>query len=86
MVPKDVKFDAPAYYQITVVGRISPELIEKFGTINLRVDKDQAKKISHLNVLVKDQAQLAGILTSLYNNHHVILSVECVNCEVEDTV
>lgn len=71
-----IKFDKPAYYRIIVSGEIDDQLIAFLELINKRVIRKGVSKITKLEIHVKDQAMLSGVLNTLYDNRHCIISVQ----------
>ena len=72
-------FDQQACYRIQVQGRLDESWAERFYGLSLEVRKDEENKyISTLTGSLSDQAALAGLLSSLYDMHLTILTVEMV--------
>lgn len=72
-----LEFDGPAIYKITVQGLISKRLSENFA--GMQITTEQQKNSGPITILtgrVQDQAELAGVLNSLYETHVSIISVE----------
>lgn len=79
---KHLKIWAPASYRIEVEGEIGKGWIDQFG--NMRITTRTRKDTSIVSILVgrvRDQAELSGLLNSLYDNHLPILSVELLEDE-----
>ncbi len=75
--------DKPATYRIVLQGNLEKGWSDYAGglTISTRQDENQ-NPITILVGQVKDQAMLMGILTNVYNWHHLpLLSVECISIE-----
>lgn len=70
------KFDQPALYEISIKGFVESGLMEIINPIECLEDFCLGGPISSLKVLVKDQAQLSGILNALYDSRLTILKVE----------
>jgi hypothetical protein len=74
---KGLKPWTPATYRITVEGHLDETWSERLGgmriTTSTRVDKTT---VSALVGPMRDQAQLSGVLNTLYEMHLPILSVE----------
>ena len=69
-------FSAPGRYRIEVQGALSPGWFDRFGA--MRVSSPPVKAAPLVTVLqgqVSDQAELAGILNTLYELHLTLLSV-----------
>ena len=70
---------SPAVYRIVVQGRLDLRLSERLagmGIVN-RIDEDGAPE-SVLSGRLTDQAQLSGVMNTLYELHRPILRVEIV--------
>jgi hypothetical protein len=72
-----IKFEKPGKYRIVVQGRLDDSWSDRLAgmtisTSNLENDKPTTLLIGHL----RDQAQLSGVLNSLYELHLPILLVE----------
>jgi hypothetical protein len=73
----DISFDVPATYRIIVKGRIDQLWCEDLGGMDIRIESPENEPaITILNGLVRDQAELMGIMNSLYELHMTVLSVE----------
>lgn len=79
---KPIKIWAPATYHIEVDGAVGKGLADCFGDMRIttRARKDNSI-VSALVGRVRDQAELSGLLNSLYENHLAILSVELLEDE-----
>jgi hypothetical protein len=74
-------FDKPGNYRIRVQGILNESWSERLGGLRItagRVD-DQDGPVTELFGKVLDQAELAGLLNSLYELHMTLLSVEYLN-------
>ena len=70
-------FSAPGYYRIEVQGHLSQDWFDRFGA--MQVDEYSQEADDDVTVLqgrVSDQAQLSGILNTLYELHLPLLAVE----------
>jgi len=76
---KTIKFSGPADYKIIVQGRLTSEFLNFFNVLNIfpEENSENGNFITKLTVSVKDQAELAGLLNSLYEWRYLILLVEC---------
>ena len=73
----DISFDGPASYRIIVKGRIDPLWSEDLGGMDIRIQaREYEPAITMLTGQVQDQAELMGIMNSLYELHMTVLSVE----------
>lgn len=71
-----VHFDQPAIYQIMVVGKLDKSWSERL--VNMQVSLEDAcdqKNTYSLIGKLKDQAELNGILNTLYDLHLTIISI-----------
>ena len=69
-------FQGNAVYQIAVEGKIEPFLLQILnGQLELRGAESNGKQVSLLLGRVEDQAELSGILNTLYNHRLTIISV-----------
>ncbi len=77
---KKFSFSQPGYYRIRVQGFLDKKWSERLGGFHITTSKtgDQ-KTISLLEGQVRDQAELAGVLSTLYQRHLTLLSVEHLN-------
>jgi hypothetical protein len=82
--PKSKKrfaFDRPGNYRIRVLGYLDKRFSERLGGLRIKAcnQKDQDGPVTELVGKVRDQAELAGLLNTLYELHMTLLSVECLN-------
>lgn len=69
--------DMPAIYRICVLGGIDVEYAERFwGMKSSPIEQAGEPEQTVLVGKVSDQAALVGILNSLYNSGHTVVSVE----------
>ncbi len=75
---KRFAFDRPRNYRIRVLGLLDKSWSEKLGGLRITASslKDQKEPVTELVGKVCDQAELAGLLNSLYELHLTLLSVE----------
>ncbi|MGD8714609.1 MAG: hypothetical protein PVG70_08725 [Desulfobacterales bacterium] len=78
---KGFAFDRPGNYRIRVLGYLDERLSERLGGLRIKESnlKDQESTVTELVGKVRDQAELAGLLNTLYELHMTLLSVECLN-------
>jgi len=77
MTSKAAQFSAPGNYRIKVQGQLRPDWSDRFGA--MQIFSPPAEADSAVTVLlghVSDQAELAGILNTLYELHLPLLSVQ----------
>ena len=79
---KRIKLWTPATYRIEVDGHLDASLTDRLAGMQItsRERADQTT-VSTLLVRIRDQAELSGVLNSLYDLHLSILKVEVVNGE-----
>jgi hypothetical protein len=76
---RDIDFGGPATYRIVVKGELGPDWSDRLG--GLAVTRTEQTGNSPHTVLVgriRDQAELNGVLETLYSLHLPILRVEQV--------
>jgi len=75
---KKYLFDRPGNYRIRVQGHLDESWSDRLGGLRITASspKDQEGSVTELVGQVLDQAQLAGVLNSLYEMHLTLLSVE----------
>ena len=81
--PEDRKrfaFDRPGIYRIRVLGVIDQRWSERLGDLRISTSspQDQEGPVTELVGRVRDQAELAGILNTLYESHLTLVSVSMV--------
>jgi hypothetical protein len=78
-------FDSAATYRIRVSGRIAPNRSDWFqGMVIHRLSHGREPAMTLLEGELVDQAALAGVLTTLYELHLPVLSVECLSAGSEE--
>jgi hypothetical protein len=77
---KRIKLWTPATYRIEVEGHLDASLSDRLAGMKItsRERADQTT-VSTLLGRIRDQAELSGVLNSLYDLHLSILKVEMVN-------
>jgi hypothetical protein len=77
---KNFSFNRPGNYRIRVQGFLDKKWSERLGGLRITTSKtgDQ-KSVTVLQGRVSDQAELAGVLSTLYQRHLTLLSVEHLN-------
>ena len=78
---KKFSFERPGNYHIRVLGSLEESLSGRLGNFRITTGrlKDQERSVTDLLGSVRDQAELAGILETLYEMHLPILLVEYQN-------
>ena len=73
---KPAQFSAPGNYRIEVQGALRPGWTDRFGAMRIYSPPPKASPlVTVLQGHVCDQAELAGILNTLYELHLPLLSV-----------
>jgi hypothetical protein len=78
---KSFPFNRPRNYRIHVLGSLDESWSDRLGGLRITAcsQKDQEGSVTELFGKVRDQAELAGLLDSLYELHLTLLSVEYLN-------
>ena len=76
-------FNKPGKYRIRVLGLLDNSLSDRLGGLQLMHGSLQHKKgsITELVSVVRDQAELSGVLETLYELHMTLVSVEMLEDE-----
>jgi len=79
---KKITFGEAVRYRIAVQGRISADTAGRLGRMEV-VDAGSAVRagITVLEGLMRDQAELSGVLNTLYDSHFPILEVKALGIE-----
>jgi hypothetical protein len=79
---KRYSFDRPGNYRIRVEGFLDKKWSARLGGLRITASKagDQ-KSVTVLEGLMRDQAELTGVLNALYQCHLTLLSVEHLNSD-----
>jgi len=79
---KAANFSAPGNYRIEVQGQLRPDWSDRFGAMRIFLPPPEADStVTVLQGHVIDQAELAGILNTLYELHLSLLSVQYLDDE-----
>jgi len=82
---KSIKFNGPAYYTISIQGSMSDKILSYFEGIKIKSEKkSDTTIITTVECRIKDQAELSGIINSLYEWGYPILRVECEGKDIKD--
>lgn len=74
---KPIPFDRPGTYRIKVLGQIDLTWIDYLQGLTIcQVTEEADSHVTTLEGELSDQAALAGVLSTLYEMHLTILSVE----------
>ena len=84
--PEDRKrfaFDRAGNYRIRVLGFLDESWSERLGDLRITASsrEDQEGPVTELVGKVRDQAELAGILNTLYESHLTLVSVSMLEGE-----
>ena len=76
---KKLKLGEPADYRIEIQGHLDKSWSGRLGGMQIKAgNRGEKGTVTELTGRVADQAQLIGVLNSLYELHLPILSVEIV--------
>ena len=79
-------FSTPGCYRIEVEGKLSPDWFHRLGSMRvLSPSQEMSSAVTIMQGRVADQADLSGILNSLYELHLPLLSVEFIGNEIPAT-
>ena len=74
-----IQFQRPAIYRIKINGELDERFIERLQGMQVHVDRSDAlQPVSILVGHMRDQSALMGVLTTLFENHLTILSVNAM--------
>ena len=77
---KRYSFDRPGNYRIRVEGFLDKKWSARLGGLRITTStRGDQKQVTALEGLMRDQAELTGVLNALYQRHLTLLSVECLN-------
>ena len=72
-------FDRPGKYRIRVQGLLNEDWSERLGGLRITTSDLKGQAVTDLTGKMRDQAELAGVLNTLYELHMTILLVEYLN-------
>jgi len=75
-----ITFEGPAHYRIVVKGWLAERTVERLG--DMRIVSTEGEERETVTVLVghvRDQAELSGIMNTLYGMHLSVLNIELRN-------
>ena len=73
------RMEGPAVYRICVEGQLAADWYDRLEDMNItRLDSLDGQRKTVLVGRLPDQAALAGLLSTLYELHLPLLSVECL--------
>ena len=73
---KRYPFNRPGIYRICVQGFLDESWSERLAGLRIKTGDFKGRVVTELTGEVRDQAELAGVLNSLYDLHLAILLVE----------
>lgn len=83
---KKLTLDQPATYEIKVPGRLDESWADWVEGMTITVESgDDGPTITTLTGVVADQAALEGLLSKLYSLGLPLLSVRCIDPDLERT-
>jgi hypothetical protein len=81
-IASHLTFDSPAMYEIRVLGRLTAVWSDRLEGMSIRAaPQPDEPVVTVLTGALLDQAALAGVMTTLYELHLPVLSVQCLNAE-----
>ena len=82
MTRKTANFSSPGNYRVEVQGQLRADWSDRFGAMRISSPPPEADStVTVLQGNVSDQAELAGILNTLYELHLPLLSVQYLGNE-----
>ena len=80
--PMDIEFGGPATYRIVVQGQLGEDWSSRLAGMAITATS-RGDKPPHTTLIgpIRDQAELSGVLETLYGLHLTILKVETVDEE-----
>lgn len=76
--------DAPATYRIRVLGQLDSDWVDALWRMICSVDQTDEVTETVMEGEVADQAALLGVINTLYNMGHAVLSIERIDSGDED--
>jgi hypothetical protein len=74
---KSFPFDSPGNYRIRVLGSLDERWSGRLGGLSIETSSlTEQSPVTALGGRIRDQAELSGVLNSLYELHLTLLSVE----------
>lgn len=73
-------------YRILVAGALDPDWSDRLGGLSIEAaaGDDSDEPVTALEGLIRDQAQLSGILNTLYELRYPLLNVEVLKQQIAD--
>lgn len=66
-------------YQITIDGELQDHLVSRVAGLSAQFHKSDSRKYTILTGNVRDKSELSGVLNTLCNYNHTIISVIKIN-------
>ena len=80
MTPSGAQFSGSGCYQIRVVGHLDSNWATRVGAMSIRFEiEEDSEEVTVLEGPVSDQAELAGVLNTLYELHLPLIAVNRVS-------
>ncbi|MEL4455761.1 hypothetical protein [Lutimonas vermicola] len=73
-----ISFDEPHKYSITVQGLINVSLIQVFSKATISKIKSDDGENTEIQIQLKDQPHLNGVINALFNARYVILRIKYI--------
>ena len=82
-ITNKMKFTSPAHYQIHVKGFLDESWSDRLNGLSIKNQTSPTgTPVAELCGKVRDQAELLGVLGSIYEMHLPLLSVEVIDDEI----
>jgi hypothetical protein len=83
--PGDVEFGGPATYRIVVQGSLDKAWSDRLAGMEISTTS-RGDEAAHTTLVgpIRDQAELSGVLDTLYSLHLTILKVESIETTVRE--
>lgn len=78
-----IKFGSRAKYQIVVSGKLDRSWSDTLAGMEILTEEVSENQFNtSLTGIIKDQAELSGILNTIYEMHLPVISVECLKMKL----
>ena len=79
LLAEELSFKQPAIYQISVSGNLDKSWSSRLANMQISLEKNLEDKNIYLLIgKLKDQAELNGILNTLYDLHLTLMSIKII--------
>lgn len=79
-------FGSPAVYRIIIQGHLDETMSDRLGGMRVEAtSKGDQGPVTTLVGHLRDQAELNGVLNTIYDLHLLVLSVQCLDGSQDDT-